>query len=122
VDHQGLIPGLKLHCQRPETVQKILQRLTLPLLHAKKIEEDQWSGLINNELFSEQHKKLIEGGDVAVKKAIKALQSCACERTHEHLPMYGVYSSRNDHLGIECHKMALGVFYSREKQSWALCS
>jgi len=26
--------------------------------------------------------------------------------------MYGVCSSRNDHLGIERRKMALGVFYT----------
>ena len=86
----------------------------LPLLHTKKIEGGRWSGLVNNELFFEQLRKLVKGGDVAIRKATKQMQSCARERTHEHLAMYGVYSSRNDHLSIEHRKMALGVFYSRE--------
>jgi len=93
VDHQGFILGLELHYERPKLVQIILQRLTLPLLHAEKIKGDRWSGLVNNELFPEQLRKLVEGGDVAVKKAIEPLQSCAYERTYEHREIDGVCSS-----------------------------
>ena len=52
--------------------------------------------------------------DVAIKKATKPLQSCACERTHEHLAMYGFSSSRNYHLGVERHEMTFGVFYAHK--------
>jgi len=71
-------------------------------------------GLVNNELFLEQLGKLVEGGDMAIRKVIKPLQRYACERTHEHLAMYGVCPSQDDHLGIERCKMALEVFYSRK--------
>jgi len=114
MDHQGLVLGLELYFECPKPVQKILQRLTLLLLHAKKIERDWWWGLVNNELFSEQLREMVERGDVAIRKATKPLQSCACERTYEHLAMYGVCSSRNNHMGIERRKVTLGVFYARK--------
>jgi len=114
VDHQGVILGMKLYYKRPKPIQKILQRFSLSLLYPKKIERDWRSGLVNNELFPEQLGKQVEGGDVAIGKANKPLQHCACERTHEHLAMYDICSSRDDHLGVECCQMALGVFYTCE--------
>jgi len=80
----------------------------------KKIEGGRWSGLFNDELFTMQFEKLVKRGDVAIKEATKLLQCCACEHTHEHLAMYGVCSSRNDHLAIERRKMAFGIFYTCE--------
>jgi len=47
------------------------------LLYAKNIEGDRWSGLVNNELFPEQLRKLVEAS--AIRKATKPLQRCACE-------------------------------------------
>jgi len=74
VEHQGLILSLELHCERPKSVQKILQRQSSQsLLYAEKIERDRRLGLINNELFPEQSKKLIERGYVAIRKANKQL-------------------------------------------------
>jgi len=114
VDHQGLVMGLKLHCERLVPVQIIFQRLSLPLLHVEEIKWDQWLVLVDNELFPEQLRKLIKRGDVAVRKATKPLQGCTRERTHKIFATDGVYFSRNNHMGVERRKMAFGVLHTCE--------
>ena len=71
-------------------------------------------GLIDEVFFPKQLGKLVKGGDVAIKKPTKPLQSCTCERTHEHLVMDTICFPINNHLGIECRKMIFWVFYSRK--------
>ena len=83
VDHQWLVMGVELHCECLKPVQIILKRLTLPLLHVEGIKLDRWLGLVDNKLLPEQLRELVEGGDVAVRKATKPLQGC----THEHFAM-----------------------------------
>jgi len=64
---------LELHCERPKSLQKILHWLSLSLIYAEKIERDWQLGLVENELFPEQSRKLIERGYVAIREANKPL-------------------------------------------------
>jgi len=118
LDHQGLVLGLELYCKSLKPIQKILYRFSLSLLYTKKIEREWRSGLVNDELFPKQLEKLVEGGDVAIGKANKTLQRRSCERSQEYLAMYGVCSSRYDHLGIERCQTTLEVFFTCESNLW----
>ena len=73
VDYQSLIQSLELYYERPKPVQEILQRFSLSLFHTEKVERDRRLGLVDDELFPEQSRKLIERGDVAVWEANKPL-------------------------------------------------
>jgi len=73
MDHQGLILSLELYYEHPEPVQKILQRFSLSLLHTEKVKRDKRLSLVNNELFPEKSRKLVERCDMVVWEANKPL-------------------------------------------------
>jgi len=114
MDHQNLVLSLEFYHKRPKPVQEVLQRLSLPLFHPKKVKRDRRSSSVDYELFLEQSRKLVEGRDVAIWEANEPLQRCAYERAHEQLTVHGVHSSRDHHLSVERCEMDLWVFCTFE--------
>jgi len=57
-------------------------------------------------LFHEQLEKLVERGDVAIRKPTEPLQGCEC--THEHLAMDNIYPPRNNYLTLNAVRWLLG--------------
>ena len=72
-DHENFIMGLESYCKCPESVQLILQQLSLPLFHVEEVIQHWRLDLVDRELFSKQSGELLKRGDVAIGKPAEPL-------------------------------------------------